>query len=77
MLAERKTQSINAEIVGLAYMRITFIKITILTLIERGRLTVKHEIFADFGFIISLHVIFMELTIYYMDYLTTVKFGCM
>ena len=44
ILAERKTQNKNAEIVGSAYMRITMItllhlsKITILTLILRGRL---------------------------------------
>ena len=43
ILAERKTQNINAEIVGSAYTRITIItlihvsKITILTLILKGR----------------------------------------
>ena len=44
ILAERKTHNINAEIVGSAYTRLTIItlghllKITILTLIQRGRL---------------------------------------
>ena len=33
LLAERKTQNINAEIVGSAYTCLTIVRITILTLI--------------------------------------------
>ena len=45
-------------------------------------ITVKHKMFVARNFhgfqifIISLHVIFAELTIYYMGYLTAVKFRC-
>ena len=44
---------------------------------------VKHEIFVASNFhgfqtfIVSLHIIFAEFTIYYMGYLTAVKFRCM
>ena len=50
---------------------------------QKLRPTVKHEIFVARNFrgfqifIISLHVIFAEFTIYNMGYITAVKFCCM